>query len=142
MNRCVVCNEEFEGRNGRPNLYCGPEHQLEATKTKIDLLCKQCGKPFNDYPIQQFCSQKCHHDSMRLPQRSCKGCDVMFAPERDKTQFHSKECEINSRRSSQEPMCILNAIWVPLTKGMWALVDEEDAEKVMQHSWSAIKGRS
>lgn len=32
--------------------------------------------------------------------------------------------------------CPVGAVWVPLTRGRFALVDEEDAKRVFAHSWS------
>lgn len=40
-----------------------------------------------------------------------------------------------------EPKAVRGARWIALTQDKWALVDEEDYERLSRHSWCYIKGR-
>jgi hypothetical protein len=142
MNICLFCNKEFEGREERPNKYCSHKCHIAYTKTITKKICVVCGIEFDGYLSRQCCSLKCVHASMRLPEKSCEGCGKLFSPEKVKTKFCSKECEIQSHRKYEEPTPITGARWVPLTKGKFALIDEEDFERVSQHSWCVVQGKS
>lgn len=43
------------------------------------------------------------------------------------------------KRFAQEPPAVAGCRWIPLTKGVFALVDEEDFGKVSQYNWTALK---
>jgi hypothetical protein len=145
MNTCIFCKKEFVGREERPNKFCSHECHVSSSKIgskiQVELTCKSCGKNFVGYEDRQFCSLKCVHASMRMPEKPCAGCGKMFAPEKVKTVYCNKECEVKSRRNAEEPPPISGARWVHLTKGKFALVDEDDFDRVSEHSWCVTEGK-
>ena len=44
-------------------------------------------------------------------------------------------------RVAPEPPPIAGARWIPLTKGMFALVDEADFDRVSQWNWYAAESK-
>lgn len=63
--------------------------------------------------------------------------------EKNRKHFCSRKCsdgwEISNNRIANEPAPILGARWVPLTQGQFALVDEEDYERVVAINWQYTK---
>lgn len=142
MKTCEHCGGQVHERPGKPNRFCSIKCGVQHKSTQVDLVCVQCGKSFRGYAGRTHCSLKCVHASMRLPERVCEGCGCIFAPEKTNTRYHNKECEIASRRKVSEPNPIPGARWIALTQGKFALIDEQDFERVSEHSWHAYKGRS
>jgi hypothetical protein len=143
MNICIHCGAEFVGRPERPNKYCSNECHFEHNKKiQVQKICGVCGKEFIGNENRQFCSVKCVHASMRQEERPCVGCGKLFAPEKTRTKYCSKECEIQSKRIAPEPPPVSGARWISLTQGKFALIDEEDFKRVSQHAWCSAKGRS
>ncbi len=104
--------------------------------------CAQCKNDFTSYNVNaKFCSKKCLNDSMKDPPRECKGCGRVVRMERKRSQYCMKDCEIASKRLVPEPDPVENCQWIPLTQGKFALIDKEDTDKVVKHSWSALKSR-
>lgn len=144
MNTCEVCGAQFEGRPDRPNRFCGNECHLSATRRTIEKECTVCGKKFKGSPKRQVCSLACVHQSMRLPERTCAKCGKNFAPEKKESKYCSWNCMCLDRttRSTDEPEPIQGARYVALTKNSWAIVDEDDYERVSVYSWHAHSGNS
>ena len=139
---CKNCGKEFQSKD-KDRVFCSPECSHNNIKTMVDKVCTVCGKSFRGYANRQVCSLACVNESMRLARKECQGCGKMFAPERSHTKFCSKECEIASKRVGySEPLPVEGARWVALTKGKFALVDEDDFERVSEHSWCADQGKS
>lgn len=142
MNTCINCGAEFVGRPERPNKYCSNECHIAHRNKQTKKICGICGAEFTGHEKRQFCSLKCVHASMRQEERPCVGCGKLFAPEKAKTKYCSKECEIQSKRIEPEPPSVPGARWIALTKSKFALIDEEDFERVSQHAWCAAEGKS
>lgn len=100
--------------------------------------CLGCGKELPEG--RKCCSVACVHQSMRSAPRLCKGCKGPL-PGRLRTQYCTKKCEILSKRTTEEPGPVLGTRWVALTKGRFALVDEEDFEMVTRYSWYTHESR-
>lgn len=144
MNKCLKCNKEFEGRPERPNKYCSHECHISHSKVVTDVICVVCGVKFIGNPSRQCCSLKCVHAQMRLPEKPCSKCGKMFAPEKKVSKYCSWGCMCLDRsdRNATPPDPVEKAKWISLTKQKFALIDEEDYDKVITYSWHAHEGRS
>ena len=139
---CKNCGKEFQSRN-KNRAFCSPGCSHNDTKTTVDKICAVCGKSFRGYANRKVCSLACVNESMRLAQKECQGCGKKFAPEKSHTKFCTKECEIASNRKGMiEPPSIESARWIALTRGKFALIDEDDFERVSQRNWYAYEGKS
>ena len=145
MNTCIHCGTEFIGRHERPNKYCSNECHIEHNrKMPVQKTCGVCGKEFTGHENRQYCSLKCVHDSMRLSEKPCAKCGKIFAPEKSDSKYCSWNCMCQDRsdRSGTPPDPVPGAFWLALTKGKFALIDEEDREKIALYTWHAHEGRS
>lgn len=73
----------------------------------------------------------------RLPRPACKHCQK---PVRDRDHtFCSRQCWLAFNRSHGEmPAAVEGAVWIALTRGKFALVDAQDAERVQAINWWCI----
>lgn len=90
---CTVCGIEFEPRPDQETSFCsatcfhkGQIGQHRQKDTKINVVCKVCGKPFRVYPSRlkfgdpQYCSDECFYKDLngshRTPmvQTFCQSC--------------------------------------------------------------------
>lgn len=144
MNICLHCSKQFVGRPERPNKFCSHECHVESSKTQVTKKCLVCGNEFSGYESRQVCSLACVHQQMRLAERPCARCAKMFPPEKSKSKYCSWNCLIldKTTRSIQEPDPIPGAKYVSLSKNEWAIVDEEDSEKVSEYVWQARIGKN
>ena len=122
---CGACGAEFSHSPSRNYAYCSSACRKAGGKAKRARTCASCGAEFfcnHAQASQRFCSIVCGH-----------------AP------------KVAARRQAPPPSVIVGAVWVPLTRGKWTLVDEADHEAVMRHRWfydaqgyarSKINGRS
>lgn len=77
----------------------------------IEIICKQCGAKFFNYPSNQreFCSPKCYDESRkRLSSKNCKICGNEFfakPSQLKKRQFCSKDCFYKSMDHRRIKVC-------------------------------------
>lgn len=90
---------------------------------------------------QRYCSMKCYRECWI--EKTCV-CGKVFKVSVDQgapRKFCKKECWFAVRaarsRVAPEPEAVPGCRWVPLTRGLCALVDEEDYEMVSAYRWIA-----
>ena len=106
----------------------------------IQKTCGICGVSFHGYEDRQFCSLKCVHQSMRDAPRACLGCGEIVQMEKKKSLYCNKECEVKSKRLDTPDSPDDFSVYIPLTGGKFALIDQDDIPKVSKHSWYLHKG--
>lgn len=80
---------------------------------------------------------------MRSYQRICEICGAQFTARWPRRRRCGGKCaHQRDRRLASEPPPVEGARWVPLTKGMFALVDQDDFDDVSQWNWSVMQCKS
>lgn len=116
---CGVCGAEFQRKNSDAR-YCTAKcfgaawhaRVVERAALKSDnQKCERCSNPVKTSK-SKYCSRACG-DAARVSR---------------------------GRLSVPEPDPVVGARWIPLTRGLWALVDEDDYERVAAQSWCVSGG--
>jgi len=76
---------------------------------------------------------------VKLPNRVCEKCGTPFYAAGGR-RYCSRLCYQGSTRGlSEPPECPSGASLIPLTRGLWAIVDDADYSRVSKHVWSAAR---
>jgi HNH endonuclease/AP2 domain len=101
--------------------------------------CGNCGGSIGIN--RKYCSKACLYASMRLPLRNCKSCSCSFSPEKSSQLFCSLKCynrQSASERLGLEPPQVAGCRWIPLTQGLFCLVDDVNYENLSKYNWCAV----
>jgi hypothetical protein len=85
---------------------------MSSKRLKMLVTCANCGEPFHPFVKTGVC------------------CDAKCAG-----QYNGKRRAERARLNEKEPIAVRGARWIPLGKGRFALVDQNDASRVMSRMW-------
>lgn len=115
--------------------------------------CERCSAVFSPAKasVGRFCSLRCAYQARTVTRApiGCPSCGSAFTPTRAQAKgggesFCSKSCRdaaLQAPRNAAEPPAVVGARWVALTRGMFALVDEEDYARVSARPWTFGVGK-
>lgn len=110
-------------------------------KAKAFATCPGCSEQFEvTKDRKKVCSLKCNGLANRLPWTSslCLWCSAPISSRRV-YEHCSQACLGKARaaksRGHEEPAPVVGARWVHLRHGRFAMVDEDDYERVSAHTW-------
>lgn len=125
--------------NGR-GTYCSMACRMAARNAKITKNCAQCGNPFQCHPReneQRFCTRRCFYDSKRVSiTLTCTRCGIEYQalPSQPNRTLCRQTCARPLLPDPSSPDTML----VPLSQGLFAVIDREDAEVIGKHNWFVI----
>lgn len=140
-SNCATCGKQITARGFAPAVYCSKACQ-DTRKPKP---CGRCGKemllPRCIWERTIYCSRACRRHRMPMICAFCGKTFEIKASHADSTRCCSRSCDNHYRvkiaRTSDEPAPVDGCRWIPLTKGRFALIDEQDYELVSQYPWQA-----
>lgn len=107
--------------------------------------CQKCSKPLSPTSRSKGLCAVCYRDSRARKPILCAHCGQNFLPIRKGQANCSLSCADAARvtrvRNYTPPPSVLGKVWIPLTQGKFALIDEEDAPRARTCSWCAAKTR-
>ena len=141
---CVRCGKEFvpaiKGAKGRAQDRCSVKC---ARNPRVPHTCAKCGKQQMlpaSRAVRPYCSMKCRGGS---EVKTCPACGKEFKTglanswRRRLCSFECRGIEARAARTEVPPPPVPGATWIPLTQGLFALVDEADVELVSGYTWHA-----
>ncbi len=108
--------------------------------------CAACSKLLSPTSRSKDKCSDCYKKSVQKQPVICAKCGKEFIPVRKTGTYCGLDCfnaaRIEKARTSPEPPAVVGAVWVPLTQGKFALIDESDALQILSETWCAIKVRA
>lgn len=106
--------------------------------------CRVCGKSLSATTRSKGSCIDCYLASKAKKPITCAHCGKDFIPVK-KGRFCNLACfsasRIASSRTVAPPPPVPDCVWVPLTQGKFALIDQADASRVLADTWCAVKAR-
>lgn len=110
--------------------------------------CERCSSPFTPTPNSagRFCSANCAYASRREARktRPCGYCGAPYWTNKWKrNKYCNPKCGVAARtlpRDDPPPPPVVDAVWIPLGRNRFALVDADVAVSVSAHVWHESKG--
>lgn len=105
-------------------------------------MCERCQAPVKQVTgARRFCSAACWYafQNETRPRVACGTCNELFVPTPNRRTHCSRVCgrkALAQPRVTPEPSPVDGARWVALTKGAFALVDDDDHASMDAHTWT------
>lgn len=107
--------------------------------------CTMCDNPLSVTSRSKGRCFSCFKKSVQKAEIPCVTCGTLFIPIRKGSSYCTLDCfnkaRISKARHNPPPAPIPDCVWVPLTQNKFALIDADDAERTLSHTWCSAKIR-